>query len=52
MLAGRPEGKSPVGRTKRMWVDNIKIDPWESGCIGMDLIDLAQNGLGIKYTVF
>jgi hypothetical protein len=27
MLAGRPEGKSPVGRTKRMWVDNIKIDP-------------------------
>jgi hypothetical protein len=26
ILVGKPEGKRPLGRTKRMWVDNIRID--------------------------
>jgi hypothetical protein len=26
ILVGRPEGKRPLGRPRRMWVDNIKID--------------------------
>jgi hypothetical protein len=26
ILVGKPEGKRPLGRPRRMWVDNIKID--------------------------
>jgi hypothetical protein len=40
---GRPEGKSPLGRPRRRWVDNIKIDLREAGWDGMDWIDLAQD---------
>ena len=40
---GKPEGKKPLGRPRRRWVDNIKIDLQEVGCGGMDWIDLAQN---------
>jgi hypothetical protein len=39
----KPEGKRPLGRTRRRWVDNIKIDLRETGLDGMDWIDLAQN---------
>jgi hypothetical protein len=42
VLAGKPEGKRPVGRQRRRWVDNIKIDLTEKGWDGMDWIDLAQ----------
>jgi hypothetical protein len=42
-LVGKPEGKRPLGRQRRMWVDNIKIDIREIGCDGMDRIDLAQD---------
>jgi hypothetical protein len=42
-LAGKPEGKRPVGRPRRRWVDNIKIDLGEIGWDGMDWIDLAQD---------
>jgi hypothetical protein len=38
---GRPEGKRPLGRPRRRWVDNIKMDLREIGWGGMDLIDLA-----------
>jgi hypothetical protein len=43
ILMGNPEGKRPLGRPRRRWVDNIKIDLREIGCDGMDWIDLAQN---------
>jgi hypothetical protein len=38
-----PEGKRPLGRPKRRWVNNIKMDLREIGCDGMDWIDLALN---------
>jgi hypothetical protein len=41
ILAGKPEGKSPLGRSRRRWVDNIKIDLREIGWDGVDWIDLA-----------
>jgi transposase len=42
ILVGRPEGKRPLGRPRRRWVDNIKMDLRE---IGWDYwIDLAQDG--------
>jgi hypothetical protein len=40
---GKPEGKRPLGRPSRRWVDNIKIDLREIGWDGMDWIDLAQD---------
>jgi hypothetical protein len=42
ILVGKSEGKSPLGRPRRRWVDNIKIDLREIGWDGMDWIDLAQ----------
>ena len=43
VLVGKREGKSPLGRPRRRWEDNIKIDLQEVGCGGMDWIDLAQD---------
>jgi hypothetical protein len=40
---GKPEGKRPLGRTRRRWEDNIKMDFREIGWGGMDWIDLAQD---------
>ena len=42
-MVGKPEGKSPMGRRGRWWVDNIKRDLGEVGWDGMDWIDLAQD---------
>ena len=42
-LVGKPEGKSPLGRPRRRWKDNIEVDLQEVGCEGMDWIDLAQD---------
>jgi hypothetical protein len=42
-LVGKPEGKRPLGRPRRTWVDNIKMDLREIGWGGMDWIDLAQD---------
>jgi hypothetical protein len=50
VLVGKPEGKSPLGRSRRRWEDNIKIDLWEVGCDGMDWIELAQ-AMGSWWTV-
>jgi hypothetical protein len=36
VLVGRPEGKRPLGRPRRRWVDNIKIDLREVRWDGMD----------------
>jgi hypothetical protein len=43
ILVGKPEGKRPLGRPRRRWVGNIKIDLREIGWDGMDWIDLAQD---------
>jgi hypothetical protein len=43
ILLRNPEGKRPLGRPKRRWVDNIKMDLREIGWDDMDWIDLAQN---------
>jgi hypothetical protein len=43
MLVEKPEGKRPLGRPRRKWVDNIKIDLGEIGWDDMDWIDLAQD---------
>jgi hypothetical protein len=42
-LIRKPEGKRPLGRPRRRWVDNIKIGLREIGCDGVDWIDLAQD---------
>jgi hypothetical protein len=41
ILVEKPEGKRPLGRPRRRWVDNIKMDFREIGCDGMEWIDLA-----------
>jgi hypothetical protein len=43
VLVGKPEGKRPLGRPRRRWVDNNKADFQEVGCGGMDWIQLAQD---------
>ena len=42
-LVGKNEGKRPLGRPRRRWEDNIKMDLREVGCGGMDWIELAQD---------
>jgi hypothetical protein len=42
-LMGKPEGKRPLGRLRRRWVDNIRMDLGEIGWGGMEFIDLAQD---------
>jgi len=41
VLVGKPEGKRPLGRPRRRWDDNIRMDLQEVGCGGMDWIELA-----------
>jgi hypothetical protein len=43
ILVGKPEGKRPLRRPRRMWEDNIRMDLREIGCSGMEWIDLAQD---------
>ena len=38
-----PGGKRPLGRPRRRWEDNIKMDLQERGCGGMDWIELVQD---------
>jgi hypothetical protein len=44
LLVGKPEGKRPLGRPRRRWVDNIKMDLREIGWDGM--LDLTGSGKG------
>jgi hypothetical protein len=43
ILVGKSERKRPLGRPRRRWVDNIKIDLREIGLDGVDWIDRAQD---------
>jgi hypothetical protein len=43
LLVGKPEGKRPLGRPRRRWVDNIGIDLGEAGWGDVDWIGLAQD---------
>jgi hypothetical protein len=43
VLVGKPEGKRPLGRPRRRWEDNIKMDLQEVGSGGMYWIEMAQN---------
>jgi hypothetical protein len=43
VLAGKPEGKSPLGRRRGRWKDVIRMDPREIGLGGVDWIRLAQD---------
>jgi len=42
VLVAKPEGKRPLGRPRRRWEDNNKLDLQEVRCGDMDWIDLAQ----------
>ena len=43
VLVGKPEVKRPLGRPRRRWVDNIRTDLQEVGCVCMDWIGLTQD---------
>jgi len=43
VLVGKPEGKRPLGKPRRRWVDNIRMDLQEVGCGYMDWIGLARD---------
>jgi hypothetical protein len=43
LLVGKPEGKRKLGRPRRRWVDNIRMDLGEVGCGDVDWIDLAKD---------
>jgi hypothetical protein len=43
LLVGKPEGKRPLGRPRRRWVDNIRMDLGEVGWGHVEWIGLAQN---------
>jgi len=43
VLVDKPEGRRPLGRPRRRWVDNIELDLQEVGCGYMDWIGLAQD---------
>jgi 3-oxoacyl-ACP reductase-like protein len=42
VLVGKPEGRRPLGRPRRRWEDNIKMDLQEVGCGEMDWMELDQ----------
>ena len=44
VLVGKPEGRRPLGRPRRRWVDNIRLDLQEVGWGYVDWIRLAQDG--------
>ena len=43
VLVGKPEGRKTLGRPRRSWVDNIRMDLQEVGCVYVDWIGLAQD---------
>jgi hypothetical protein len=46
VLVGRPEGKRPLGRPRRRWEDDIRMDLWEIRIDGANWIRLAQDRAG------
>ena len=51
VLVGKPEGKRPLGRPRRRWVYNIRMDPKEVGCGYVDWIGLVQDSDGWRKLV-
>jgi hypothetical protein len=51
ILVGKPEGKSPLGRPRGRWEDNIRMGLQEVGCGGMDWIGLDQDRDGWRAIV-
>jgi len=51
VLVVKPEGKKPLGRPRRRWEDNIKMDLQKVGCVGMDWVELAQDRDGWRALV-
>jgi hypothetical protein len=51
ILVGKTDGKRPLERKRRRWVDNVKIDFREIGWSGMDSIDLAQDRDQFRFLV-
>ena len=47
----KPEGKIPLGRPRRRWEDNIKMDLQEVGCGSVDWMELAQDRDGWRALV-
>jgi hypothetical protein len=45
-MIGKPEGKRPLGRPRRRWIDNIKMDLLEIGVSVVDWIGLAWLRIG------
>jgi hypothetical protein len=43
LLVGKPEGKRLIGRPRRRWIDNIRMDLLEMGLGGVDWIGLAED---------
>jgi hypothetical protein len=43
-LVGKPEGKRPLGRPRRRWVDNIKMDVRGIGWIGLIWLKIGTSG--------
>jgi hypothetical protein len=43
LLVGKPEGRRPLGKPRRMWLDNIRMDLVEVGLGDVDWIGLAQD---------
>jgi hypothetical protein len=43
LLVGKPEGKRPLGRPRRRWIDNIKMELLKTGLRVVDWIGLAQD---------
>jgi hypothetical protein len=43
LLVGKPKGKRPLGRLRRRWIDNIKMDLLEIGLSVVDWVGLAQD---------
>jgi len=46
VLVGKPEGKRPLGRPRRRWEDNVKMDLQEVGCRGMTGSSWLRIGAG------
>jgi hypothetical protein len=43
LLVGKPEGKRPLGRPRRKWINNIKLHPFGIGLSVVDWIVLAHD---------
>jgi hypothetical protein len=43
VLVGKPDGRRPLGRPRRRWEDNIRMDLQEVGCECVDWMELAQD---------